>query len=286
MVLACLLMLGAGPALAQSDWDDIEPWDNSQSRPLLERSLRGEEVAETAEEVQELAGGYGLLTPVILAVSRGTELAARRSAGERVGQDEGTVDFLKKKRFWSALTCDLVVTALATGVAAALPGPAFVRALLPVAAGFIGWEIGSGHLAKTDWASLSVQIGAAAAVQIGLTAALIAVPGAGLIAAAGGAVAGIAAGMIFERLRAQPTSDFRPAPEVEEVADPVVVAPPAWGSRQPDGEARRMAADQANRRRGYEAMLNSMRRNDRQGATEAYKDYRGDSSDPQPAAGW
>jgi hypothetical protein len=285
LLLAWLLLLGvAGPAQAQADWDDIQPWDGQQSRPLLERSLQEEQAATTIQKIGGKAGGYSVLTPVILALTRGAELSARRAEGQPVGKDEWALDFLGTRQFWGGFAGDVIATTLTMGVAAALPGPAFVKALLPVAAGFIGWEIGSGNLKNTDWASLSVQIGAVAAVQMALTAALVAVPGAGLIAAVGGAAAGIAAGMLFEKLRAQPTSDFRPQAQEAKPARTAGESPRSWGSRPPESDRGSTASGQTDRRRGYAALLDSMRNNDRQGTADAYRDYQGDTLAPQPAA--
>lgn len=157
--------------------------------------------AEWAARVREKAGGYGFLTPLIYAITRGVELHARHAAGGPHPTAGELFDFASDRKFLGGLAGDLVFTALATAMTAGLPGGGFLKSILPVAAGFVGWEVGSGEIARSDWGALSAQIAVASVTHFAANVVLrsIGFPAAGLVAALLSSAAGIATGVWLDR---------------------------------------------------------------------------------------
>ncbi len=118
--------------------------------------------AETARKVGENAGGWALATPFLVA---GSQLALQAA-----GEDRLEVEDLVNRKVVGGLIGDFVTVGIVAHLVPLLPlGPVLGQAAL-MAAGFVGWEIGSGNLANADWAAIGVQVATATALKVTLAA--------------------------------------------------------------------------------------------------------------------
>lgn len=117
-------------------------------------------LVRASEKVESMAGGWALATPMIVA---GTNLIQEALGGEDYqNQTVGTKDLLM------GMGTDMALVGLTKLAVRTLPLPPLAKAALITTAGFMGWEIGTGNLSKTDWALLGAEIATATALQVGL----------------------------------------------------------------------------------------------------------------------
>ncbi len=102
------------------------------------------------------------------------------------GWDPRAVDWkaasadLRTKQFWGGTAGSFIGSYGASIVASALPGGPFVKALFAIGGAAVGWQVGSGNLATTDWTQLGVTtVGATIGMLIGQ--AICPIPGLGAI---------------------------------------------------------------------------------------------------------
>lgn len=128
------------------------------------------------------------------------------------GWDPRAVDWkaatadIRTTQFWGGTAGSFLGSYGASIIASALPGGPFVKALAAVGGAAIGWQVGSGNLANTDWTQLGVTtVGATIGMLIGQ--AICPIPGLGAILGgiAGNWLANKALGMVRDWL-ATPTS--------------------------------------------------------------------------------
>ncbi len=152
-----------------------------------------------------------MLTPLVLFGSRAVES----------GYENGSVDwgeaagFVQSKTFWKGLAGDLTFALVAGSIASAIPGGALLRSFVAISGGFIGWEVGTGNLANTDWVNVLGQVVAAGLMQTGL--AMLGVPT--LVATIATIAAAIGTGILIDHIRGKNDSLAEDAPR----------APPADG---------------------------------------------------------
>mgnify|MGYP001548284662 CR=1 FL=1 len=126
-------------------------------------------VDEVLSHTEANAGGWGLGTPIILATTSISQQIMNLQQGEEFSAT-ACFSFLGEKKFWCGLAVDLALTWTICHLTPMLPVGLFIRTLLNVSAGFIGWEIGTSNLENTDWLSIALQATAA-------TAAMLVLPG-------------------------------------------------------------------------------------------------------------
>jgi hypothetical protein len=152
-------------------------------------------VVRTSEKVESMAGGWRFATPLIVA---GTNLIQ-----STLGEDDFKTEDLTNREFLTGLGADFALVGLTRMVVRSLPIPALAKVALMTSAGFLGWEIGTGNLSRTDWALLATEVGAATALQVGLPI-LLAAAGLSLapIAITALTIGGtLAVGALFDHLR-------------------------------------------------------------------------------------
>lgn len=184
----------AGPLLAQ------------QRGPLYahERTSAGAGgLSPRMSQIRSKAGGYGWMTPLVVATTKVLEGVAREAQGGRDFTAGEAFDFAAEPKFWGGLAGDFVFTAVLTGLAGALPGGSFLKMLLPIGGGFVGWEVGSGNLRNTNWMALGGQIMAVAAIQY----AVLSMGGAPMVAAVASLAGGIGFGILHDAVMGQPISE-------------------------------------------------------------------------------
>ncbi len=259
---------GGIPALqseASSDgWIQVEKLDLGP--PLdQERTL--------ASRIRDKSGGYGFLTPILIALTSAVDSFKHRESDAVVDTAADAFGFVGEKRFWGGLGADLLVTAVAGTIASAMPGGPFLQTLLPVAGGFLGWQIGTGQLGNTDWVGLGAQIGAAAVTQYAVIAMMGGMPGSRIVAGLASAVTGITMGILMDSIRdryAMRAEATRPSdlPLRDAVKGPMA----AWGPSEPEPSAQK---------RYYRRLLEALSAGDRERIRMLHDAYRG--GDPAPA---
>lgn len=102
------------------------------------------------------------------------------------GWDPRAVDWkaatadVRTAQFWGGTAGSFIGSYGASIIASALPGGPFVKALAAVGGAAIGWQVGSGNLANTDWMQLGVTtVGSTIGMLIGQ--AICPIPGLGAI---------------------------------------------------------------------------------------------------------
>ena len=128
-------------------------------------------VDEVLSHTEANAGGWGLGTPIILATTSISQQIMNLQKGEKFSPT-ACFSFLGKKKFWCGLAVDLALTWTICHLTPMLPVGLFLRTLLNVSAGFIGWEIGTSNLKDTDWLSIALQATAATTAMLVLPASL------------------------------------------------------------------------------------------------------------------
>ena len=128
-------------------------------------------VDEIISHTESNAGGWGLGTPIILAATSISQQIANLQKGEEFSP-RACFSFLEQKKFWCGLAVDLALTWTVCHLTPMLPVGLFLRTLINVSAGFIGWEIGSFNLKNTDWLSIALQATAATTAMLVLPASL------------------------------------------------------------------------------------------------------------------
>ncbi len=152
-------------------------------------------VSDVADSVYANAGGWGLKSALIFSASSAIKEYYQSRDDGRTYQIGNVFDFLKMSQFWGGLVGDLALTMAVTAIAPAIPGGIFVQTLAIVGAGFVGYELGSGNIAHSDWVSIGFGTLAATVTQIGLSSLLAGLPLAGIIA--GVASIGVALGVAY-----------------------------------------------------------------------------------------
>jgi hypothetical protein len=83
-----------------------------------------------------------------------TQLAHNGWDFKQVDWSQGLRPFATKE-FWGGTAGSFVGSMAGTAIASALPGGVLVKTLFAVGGAAIGWQAGSGNLAKTDWTQLA-----------------------------------------------------------------------------------------------------------------------------------
>ena len=160
-------------------------------------------VYEFSASVKGNSGGWGWKSLIVAATSAAaSEFHASRTEG-RVYDLNNVYNFVKQPKFWGGLAGDLTLTYIITRLAPAIPGGIFVQTLATVAAGFVGFELGSGNIRNTDWLSIGIQSVVATGAYLG-TAALIGaigLPFAPIIATVASIGAALGAAYLLEKWR-------------------------------------------------------------------------------------
>lgn len=185
-----------------------------------------------SENIEQRAGGWNLATPILIA---GSELYQ----GARGEGDGLQVDDLANRRVVGGLAGDAGALGAAALAARFLPMPPVARVALMTAAGFLGWEFGSGDSQHTDWVELGAQIAAASAVQfllpIALASAGIAIGPVALMAA--GVAAAVGTGMLVSWLRNRGKKDDEPEAPLLDTPPTAFLGPGTIGDEaSPSGE--------------------------------------------------
>ncbi len=160
-------------------------------------------VYEFSTSVKGNAGGWGWKTLLVAGASAAaSEFHASRSQG-RVYDLNNVYNFVKQPKFWGGLAGDLALTYIVTALAPAIPGGVFVQTLATVAAGFVGFELGSGNIKNSDWLSIGIQSVVATGTYLGASAlvAAIGLPFAPLIATVASIGAALGAAYLLEKWR-------------------------------------------------------------------------------------
>ena len=160
-------------------------------------------VYEFSASVKGNAGGWGWKSLLVAASSAAaSEFHASRADG-RVYDLNNVFNFVKQPKFWGGLAGDLTLTYIVASLAPAIPGGIFVQTLATVAAGFVGFELGSGNIKNTDWLSIGIQSVVATGAYLGTMALVgaIGLPFAPLIATAASIGAALGAAFLLEKWR-------------------------------------------------------------------------------------
>ena len=160
-------------------------------------------VYQFSASVKGNAGGWGWKSILVAASSAAaSEFHASRADG-RVYDLNNVFNFVKQPKFWGGLAGDLALTYIVASLAPAIPGGIFVRTLATVAAGFVGFELGSGNIKNTDWLSIGIQSFVATGAYLGTAAIIgaIGLPFAPLIATAASIGAALGAAFLLEKWR-------------------------------------------------------------------------------------
>lgn len=79
------------------------------------------------------------------------------------------VAFLGDKHFWGGTAGSFVGSMAASALASAIPGGVFAKTALSIGGAALGWQVGSGNLANTDFIGLGVTtLGSAAGYMLGM----------------------------------------------------------------------------------------------------------------------
>lgn len=224
-------------------------------------------VAHVAGQVRSKAGGWGLLTPLIVFGAKAVE----------AGYEDGHFDwseagsFVKSPTFWKGFAGDALFSWLAGTLAGMLPGGALIRNFVAISGGFLGWEVGTGNLAHTDWGNLFGQILAASAVQTGL--GLLGFSMGGWAVSLAAAAAAIATGIFMDKLRKDEEGVEADAPRAPPVLDGPQAPEPFPGGTDPQVAARLHAER-------YRRLLETLRSDGvSDEVEEAWKKYRSAEGD-------
>ena len=222
-------------------------------------------VPDLARKVEDHAGGWGLLTPLILFGSRAVESA----------YEDGSVDwgeaggFVQSKTFWKGLAGDLTFALVAGSIASAMPGGALLRSFVAISGGFIGWEVGTGNFANTDWVNILGQVVAAGVVQTGL--AMLGVPA--LVTTIATIAAAIGTGILIDHIRGKNNDLAEDAPRAPPAGAPaefkVIAGDSKLCEQQDPVTAAQMHED------SYRRLVENLRRNKADEQTRAaWDEYR------------
>jgi hypothetical protein len=106
-------------------------------------------------------------------------------------------DRLKDPATYGGVIGSLAGSVVATGLAGALPGGLFAKAVIGMAGGFVGWEIGSLNFLQTDWRRLLAKSAVAGVAYFGAQSLLGAH---GLFGSSVAFVASIGAAVMAEKI--------------------------------------------------------------------------------------
>ncbi len=110
--------------------------------------------AARARQLGASAAKWAAFSAGVAVTSRAIE--SWRQTG-RVDWGYATQD-LRDTRFWTGTAGSFVgsmaASALVSGISSAIPGGAFLRTFAAIGGAAVGWQVGSGNLANTDWMQL------------------------------------------------------------------------------------------------------------------------------------
>lgn len=240
VALVLVAALTAAPLVA------AEPADASGAAPSCP-------VESFAASANRNAGGWGLRSVIIFALSAGVRefCESRRDGTEfQVGD---VVDFLGRREVWGGLVGDLALSAIVARLAPALPGGAFLKTFVMIGSGFAGFELGSGRFQSADWLSIGAQTLAATVTQLAVTSILMSVgfPAASLVATVASIGAALGAAWLLEKFRGREVMEAEERAAAPAAADLSSVSSPQAPSSS--GEAADADALAAAYRRFVEA---------------------------------
>ena len=154
-----------------------------------------------ADSVYANAGGWGIKSALIFSASSAAREYYDSKADGRAYDLSNILSFAKVPEFWGGLAGDLAFSMAVSAIAPAIPGGALIQTFVKVAAGFVGYEVGSGNVSNADWFSIGMQTLAATVTQIGLSTLLVGVPFAGLIAGVASIGAALGVAYLISKLR-------------------------------------------------------------------------------------
>jgi hypothetical protein len=161
----------------------------------------------TVRSVTQAVGhGYGLVSTSFLRYSA--------KLLEKHGSPEG-IQFsdMLDRELLGGLIGDIGMVLVTSQLGPMLPVAPAIRETLIVAGGFLGWELGSGHIADTDWLKVvTTEVGVASGLRIGLIAAGMSPAGLPLllITMEGSVLAGRLVDHVRDKNEAEATGTQRP----------------------------------------------------------------------------
>jgi len=242
-------------------------------------------VYDVADNVHEHAGGWGLKSALIFSASGAVREFYDARNGGRTYSLGNAMSFTKQPRFWGGLIGDLSLTMAVTAIAPAIPGGIFVQTFAKVAAGFVGFELGSGNIKNTDWLSIGAQAAVSTAVYLGAMAALgpMGIAFAPVIATVLSIGAALATAYLLDKLRGpKHVGAERPTETASDTTFGGTTGPSIFGSPAVSGGQTSYGAvndgslerRQADRKAAYVEFVAASQRGDRQAMAEAMQRMR------------
>lgn len=162
----------------------------------------------TLQTVSSVVGhGYGLVSTSFLRYS--AKLLEKHGSAEGI-QFSDMLD----RELLGGLIGDVGMVLTMSQLGPLLPVAPAIRETMMVAGGFIGWELGSGHIADTDWLKVSAEVTVATGLRLGLIAAGLSPAGLPilLISMEGSVLAGRLVDHLRDKHEGEAASTERPDP--------------------------------------------------------------------------
>lgn len=225
-------------------------------------------VSTIGRGIEHKAGGWGIATPLMI--------AAVALYQEATDERDLEAKRLANRTVLGGLAGDFLMVAGARALVPMLPIPPVMKTALVISAGFLGWEVGSGNLAETDWVGLGAQIATATLLQTTLTAGAAAIGlSLGPVGLTALTIAGtIGVGMLVDKLRG-PEADAWERPAAPTEAPPEDRAPEAPAAALSSRMASEDAWGPRPSRRDYSSLVAALESGDREALTQRYRSYQG-----------